>query len=51
MPWIESNGASLRYELNGSGKDTVVLMHEAGGCLESFDEAAPLLERDFRVLR
>ena len=51
MPWIESNGASLRYELNGSGKDTVVLMHEAGGCLESFDEAAPLLEKDFRVLR
>ena len=51
MPWIESNGASLRYALSGSGKDTVVLMHEAGGCLESFDEATPLLEKDFRVLR
>lgn len=51
MPWIESNGASLRYQLSGSGQDTVVLMHEAGGCIESFDEAAALLDKDFRVLR
>ena len=35
MPWIEANGASLRYELSGSGAETLVLMHEAGGCLES----------------
>ena len=51
MPWIEANGASLRYELSGSGKDTLVLMHEAGGCLESFADALPGLEKTFRVLR
>ncbi len=51
MPWIEANGASLRYELSGSGKETLVLVHEAGGCLESYAEALPALEKEFRVLR
>ena len=51
MPWIEANGASLRYALSGSGKDTLVLVHEAGGCLESYEEALPGFEKDFRVLR
>ena len=51
MPWIEANGASLRYELSGSGKETLVLLHEAGGCLESYEDALPGLEREFRVLR
>ena len=51
MPWIEANGASLRYESSGSGNQTLVLMHEAGGCIESFDDALPGLEKDFRVLR
>ena len=51
MPWIEANGASLRYELSGAGPDMLVLMHEAGGCLESYEEALPGFEQDFRVLR
>ena len=51
MPWIEANGASLRYELSGSGKETLVLMHEAGGCLESYEDTLPGLEKEFRVLR
>ena len=51
MPWIEANGASLRYELSGSGKETLVLVHEAGGCLESYEDALPGLEKEFRVLR
>lgn len=51
MPWIEANGASLRYELSGLGKDTLVLVHEAGGCLESYEDALPGLEKEFRVLR
>ena len=51
MPWIEANGASLRYELSGSEKETLVLMHEAGGCLESYEDALPGLEKEFRVLR
>ena len=51
MPWIEANGASLRYELSGAGPETLVLVHEAGGCLESFDDVLPALQKDFRVLR
>src|SRR5258705_7564442 len=51
MPWIDANGASLRYELSGSGKQTLVLVHEAGGRLESYEDALPGLEKDFRVLR
>jgi 3-oxoadipate enol-lactonase len=51
MPWIEANGASLRYAMGGSGTEVLVLLHEAGGCLESYDEAAGPLERAFRVLR
>ena len=48
---IDANGASLRYELSGSGTETLVLMHEAGGCLESYEDALPGLEKAFRVLR
>ncbi len=51
MPWIDANGASLRYELSGSGTETLVLMHEAGGCIESYEDALPGLEKAFRVLR
>ena len=51
MPWIEANGASLRYTLTGAGKQTLVLVHEAGGCIDSFDDALPALEKEFRVLR
>ena len=51
MPWVEANGASLRYELSGSGKETLVLVHEAGGCLESYEDVLHGLEKEFRVLR
>ena len=51
MPWIEANGASLRYDLTSSSNETLVLMHEAGGCLESYEDALPGLAREFRVLR
>jgi len=32
MDRIEANGASLRYDVSGSGNETVVLIHEVGGC-------------------
>ena len=51
MPWIEANGASLRYELAGTGAQTVVLIHEAGGALESWDAVAASLAADHSVLR
>ncbi|MCB1739880.1 MAG: alpha/beta fold hydrolase [Gammaproteobacteria bacterium] len=51
MDWIECNGASLRYELSGHGDRTLVLVHELGGALESYDEVLPALSDRFRVLR
>jgi len=51
MDWIEANGASLRYELSGEGSDLLVLVHELGGSLESWDDVLPELEKKFRVLR
>jgi alpha-beta hydrolase superfamily lysophospholipase len=51
MEWIEANGASLRYDLSGGGAETVVLPHEVGGCIESWDDTLPAFQRHFRVLR
>ena len=51
MHFIEVNGVGLRYELSGRGERTVVLIHEMGGSLESWDEVAPVLAADRRVLR
>src|SRR5215471_16789153 len=51
MDRIEVNGASLRYDLSGSGPETVVLIHEVGGCIESWDDALAGFQRRFRVLR
>jgi 3-oxoadipate enol-lactonase len=51
MDWIEANGASLRYDLSGGGLETVVLVHEVGGCIESWDDALAGFRARFRVLR
>jgi 3-oxoadipate enol-lactonase len=51
MNFIEVNGTALRYEVSGSGERAVVLIHEMGGTLESWDGVAPLLARHRRVLR
>lgn len=51
MQWIEANGASLRYELAGEGEQTLVLIHEAGGAIESWDYILPGLTPKFRTLR
>ncbi|HEU0059926.1 MAG TPA: alpha/beta fold hydrolase, partial [Hyphomicrobiaceae bacterium] len=51
MDFIEVNGTALRYELRGSGARTVVLLHEMGGALESWDLVAPQLASGSRVLR
>lgn len=47
MSWIEVEGASLRYRLGdaGAGGATLVLIHEAGGSIESWDAVLPLLPR------
>jgi 3-oxoadipate enol-lactonase len=51
MDFIEVNGAALRYDLVGSGATTLVLIHEMGGTLESWDLVVPSLSDQRRVLR
>jgi 3-oxoadipate enol-lactonase len=51
MNWIEVNGISLRYDVTGSGPTTLVLVHEMGGTLDSWDEVLPALNNGRRVLR
>jgi len=51
MNWIEVNGTSLRYEISGAGKTTLVLVHEMGGTLDSWDQVVPALNNTRRVLR
>lgn len=51
MGWVQANGAVLRYELTGQGGPPLVLVHEMGGTLESWDTVVPALSRSRQVLR
>jgi 3-oxoadipate enol-lactonase len=51
MDFIELNGTGLRYELSGKGDRTLVLVHEMGGSLESWDGVVPRFAESRRVLR
>jgi 3-oxoadipate enol-lactonase len=51
MNFVEVNGTSLRCELTGEGKTTLVLVHEMGGTLDSWDATLPALNNSRRVLR
>jgi 3-oxoadipate enol-lactonase len=51
MDFIEVNGTALRYDLSGNGASTLVLIHEMGGTLESWDFVLPMLSARRRVLR
>jgi 3-oxoadipate enol-lactonase len=51
MNWIEVNGTSLRYELSGRGPTTLVLIHEMGGTLESWDQVLPIVTNGRWALR
>jgi 3-oxoadipate enol-lactonase len=51
MEFIELNGAALRYELTGTGDRTLLLIHEMGGSLESWDNVVPRFAGSRRVLR
>ncbi len=50
MNFIEVNGVSLRYDVQGSGKP-LVLIHEMGGTIESWDLVVPALAATRRVIR
>lgn len=49
--WIEANDVSLRFALSGEGKKLLVLIHEMGGTLESFDQIVARLGKRYRILR
>ncbi|WP_274628197.1 alpha/beta fold hydrolase [Arvimicrobium flavum] len=49
--WIEANGVQLRYDLTTGPRLTVVLIHEMGGTLESWDDVVGPLSEFASVLR
>lgn len=50
--WLDVNGVSLRYQIDGSGSDVVVLLPSTGKSLEYYDEIVPMLEApNRRILR
>jgi 3-oxoadipate enol-lactonase len=49
--FTEVNGTALRYDLDGNGLSTLVLIHEMGGTLESWDLVAPRFAAKRNVLR
>ena len=51
MDFIEVNGTALRYERSGGGASTLVLIHEMGGTLESWDFVMPQFSAKRNVLR
>ena len=48
--WIDTGAVSLRVEISGEGP-ALVLLHELGGALDSFDKLVPTLARSLRVIR
>lgn len=51
MRWMELPDTALRCELSGEGASVLVLIHEMGGSLNSWDAVLPALARGRRVLR
>jgi 3-oxoadipate enol-lactonase len=51
LPFIEANGASLHYRLEGDSGPTAIFLHEIGGSLDSWDGIVPQLAKGFRVFR
>jgi len=51
MPFAEINGAGMRYALDGTGERTLVLVHEMGGTMESWEDAGRRFAETRRVLR
>jgi pimeloyl-ACP methyl ester carboxylesterase len=49
--WIAVNGAACRYADSGAGGQTVLLIHELAGSLNSWDGLVKLLPAGLRVIR
>ena len=51
MPWLSTPDVALRYAVDGDGDRTLLLLHEMGGSLESWDDLLPFLLPRCRVVR
>jgi 3-oxoadipate enol-lactonase len=51
VPFSSTRGLRLHYELSGRGSTSLILIHELGGSLLSWNEVVTTLDGDFRVLR
>jgi 3-oxoadipate enol-lactonase len=51
MPWIETATLSVRYEMLGKGPEMLLLLHEMGGTMESWDFVLSLLSPRYRLIR
>jgi 3-oxoadipate enol-lactonase len=51
LPFTTANGISIHYKLAGQKGPVVLLLHEMGGTLDSWDKVTPGLSESFRVLR
>jgi 3-oxoadipate enol-lactonase len=51
LPFTTANGISIHYKLAGQKGPVVLLLHEMGGTLDSWDQVTPGLSESFRVLR
>ncbi len=51
MSWLDVNGVSIHFQVEGNANaPVVVLFHEIGGTLESFSAVVPSLSPRFRIL-
>lgn len=50
MDWLEINGTVLRVTVEGKGPP-LVLIHEIGGMIESYDDIVPALARRHKLVR
>jgi pimeloyl-ACP methyl ester carboxylesterase len=51
LPFRDTNGCSFHYKLEGNSGPTVILLHEIGGSLDSWDGIVPGLASRARVFR
>jgi 3-oxoadipate enol-lactonase len=51
MNWVKVNDHVLRYELGPTTGPVLILIHEMGGALESWDQVCNLLQGKFQLLR
>jgi 3-oxoadipate enol-lactonase len=50
VEWVELNGTVLRVAIEGQGPP-LVLVHEIGGMIESYDDIVPLLRENHQIVR